>query len=80
MDVITEIIGEEIQATMHPNKYDVRERVMKKLEKSRTLRKIEEKDPYRYKVERYYPHHVLMTNEFGTRKCFTYSEVLWKMF
>lgn len=80
MDVTTEIIDEEIQATMHPDKYDVREKVMKKLGNFRILRNIEEKNPHRYTVERYYPHHVLMTNESGTRKCFTYAEVLWKMF
>ena len=59
---------------------DVKAEAMKKLSKDRSFRNIEEKHNVRYRPEQYYPHHVLMVSDFGTRRCFKYSEVLWKMY
>jgi len=42
--------------------------------------RLKDVDGRMYTIQEYFPHHILMKDcEFGTRRCFKYSEVFWRM-
>ncbi len=57
-------------------KEDLRELVAEKLIFKPRLKG---KDGLIYKAEKCYPHHVLMSTEFGFKRCFTLAEVYYGM-
>ena len=63
-----------INGQSHPEQYDVKIAAMKKISKKP---KLKDKENHMYTFDRFYRYHVAMFNEFGTRKCFPYAEVLW---
>lgn len=64
-----------IKGVSCPEKCDVRARAMKWLEEKKKYKDV--RDGRIYEVDRYYKNHVAMINEFGFRKCFQYSEIIW---
>ena len=56
--------------------YDVKLAAMKKISKKP---KLKDKEHRTYTFDRFYRHHVAMIGEFGQKRCFRYSEILWSM-
>lgn len=64
-----------VHGELHPEEQDMRNKAMQKISQKSSLKDMRDKDKYTYFFEKYYPHFVLMRNEFGFAKCFKYSEI-----
>ena len=59
-----------------PDKTDVMKMAKNKLSCKTRLK---DKNGKRYEVIHFYPFHVLVEDDIGLKKCFTYQEVMWEL-
>ena len=59
--------------------YEERDLYKKVIEKAMFKPRMKDVDGKIYKVEKLYPHFVLMSTEFGYKRCFKYGEVWYRL-